>query len=269
MLDANKSEDTMHDPRSILITGASSGIGRALALAYAKPGVTLFLGGRDGTRLSKLAVSCVALGASVHERGVDVTDRSAMAVWIADSDTINPLDLVIANAGITAGTNATDALEKETQVRRLFAVNVDGVLNTVLPALPLMQLREHGQIALMSSMAGFRGLAGASTYCATKAAVRVLGEGLRGSLNGSGISVSVICPGYVRTPMTDKNSFPMPFLMTVERAACIIRTGLARNRSRIAFPRRLYAALWLLQVLPITLTDAIVARLPRKGEAAD
>jgi NADP-dependent 3-hydroxy acid dehydrogenase YdfG len=269
MLDTNKSEDTMQDPRSILITGASSGIGWALALAYAKPGVTLFLGGRDGDRLSKLAVDCAALGASVHERGVDVTDRPAMAAWIADSDAIAPLDLVIANAGITTGTNRADALEPEAQVRRLFAVNVDGVLNTVLPALPLMQSRERGQIALMSSMAGFRGLAGASTYCATKAAVRVLGEGLRGSLNGVGIGVSVICPGYVRTPMTDANSFPMPFLMSVEKAACIIRTGLARNRSRIAFPRRMYAALWLLQVLPVALTDAIVARLPRKGDAAD
>jgi short-subunit dehydrogenase len=258
----------MRDPRSILITGASSGIGAALAEIYAAPGVTLFLGGRDAARLAKVADACRARGAGAHETAVDVADPAAMRAWIAASDAETPLDLVIANAGITGSTGDADTPEDEARTRRLFAVNVDGTLNTLLPALAPMRARRRGQIALMSSMAGFRGLAGASAYCATKAAVRVLGEGLRGTLAGTGIEVSVICPGYVRTPMTDANHFPMPFLMTAGRAARIIRAGLARNRSRIAFPWRMYALLWTLQLLPVALTDAIVARLPRKGAGA-
>lgn len=259
----------MRDPTSILITGASSGIGRALAIAYARPGATLFLGGRNATRLSEIARDCAAKGATVHEHLVDVVDRAAMNEWIVSSDTTKALDLVIANAGISAGTSAGQTAEPEEQVRRLFAVNVDGLLNTVSPALPLMQSRGRGQLALMSSMASFRGLAGASAYCATKAAVRVLGEGMRGTVAGSGIEVSVICPGYVRSAMTDVNTFPMPFLMSAEKAARIIQSGLSVNRSRIAFPWRMYAALWLLQLLPVALTDAIVARLPRKDPVGD
>lgn len=180
----------------------------------------------------------------------------------------SPLDLVIANAGISLGTGAPQSPEFDTRTRQLFAVNVDGTLNTVLPALPLMRSRGRGQIALMSSMAGFRGLAGASAYCATKAATRVLGEGLRNTLSEVGVQVSVICPGYVQTPMTDANSFPMPFLMPAEKAARIIQSGLANNRSRIAFPWRMYALLWTLQLLPVALTDAIVSRLPRKDDDA-
>jgi NADP-dependent 3-hydroxy acid dehydrogenase YdfG len=265
----NKARNAMHQPKSVLITGASSGIGATLALGYAGAGVSLFLGGRDAARLSEVSLACTARGAAVEERVVEVTDRSTMAAWIAEADATAPLDLVIANAGISAGTSDGEHAEPEEQVRRLFAVNVDGVLNTVLPALPLMQQRGRGQIALMSSMAGFRGLAGASAYCATKAAVRVLGEGMRGTVAASGIEVSVICPGYVRTPMTAANRFTMPFLMDPDRAARIIQSGLASNRSRIAFPWRMYGVLWLLQILPVTLTDAIVARLPRKTPVAD
>lgn len=255
----------MRDPRSILITGASSGIGAALAQIYAEPGVTLFLGGRDETRLGEIGAACLARGATVHQQSIDVTDAERMAAWITESDDEAPLDLVIANAGISVDTGAARPQEIDARTRELFAINVDGTLNTILPVLPLMGARGRGQIALMSSMAGFRGLAGASAYCATKAATRVLGEGLRGSLADSGLEVSVICPGYVSTPMTDANNFPMPFLMPVEKAARIIRSGLARNRSRIAFPWRMYAVLWTLQLLPVAVTDAIVARLPRKG----
>lgn len=254
----------MQDPRAILITGASSGIGSALALSYAKPGITLFLGGRDAARLTDVGRECRALGAVVHERSVDVVDAERMSAWVTESDAAQPLDLVIANAGISGSTGTAHSAQTDARVRELFAVNVDGTLNTVLPALPLMQSRARGQIALMSSMAGFRGLAGAWAYCATKAATRVLGEGLRGTVEASGIEVSVICPGYVSTPMTDVNRFPMPFLMSVDKAARIIRTGLARNRSRIAFPWRMYVVLWVLQLLPVAIADAITARLPRK-----
>jgi len=151
--------------------------------------------------------------------------------------------------------------------RELFDVNVYGLLNTVLPALERMRPRRSGQIALVSSMAGFRGFPGAEAYCATKAAVRVYGEGLRVSAAAMGVSVSVICPGYVRTAMTAANDFPMPFLMDADRAARIIRQGLAANRARIAFPRRMAVLVWLMCGLNPNFVDSILTHLPRKSRA--
>jgi short-subunit dehydrogenase len=252
----------MRDPRSILITGASSGIGAALARLYAAEGVGLALGGRDGGRLGAVGSDCRAAGAEVSEAIVDVTDLAAMEGWIAEADGRRPIDLVIANAGVSAGT--ADGLERPEQLRAIFAVNVHGAFNTVLPLLPAMRQRRRGQIALMSSLASFRGFPGAPDYSASKAALRIWGEGLRGELSPTGIAVSVICPGFVVSPMTAGNPFPMPMLMPAERAARIIRRGLAKDRARIAFPFPTYAAAWLLGALPPALTDPWLRRLPKK-----
>jgi NADP-dependent 3-hydroxy acid dehydrogenase YdfG len=244
---------------AVLITGASSGIGAALARAYARPGATLSLSGRDEVRLETVAARCRALGAEVRPRRIDVTDRAAMAAWVEGA---GPLDLVVANAGISAGTAGGD--EGEEQTRRIVAVNVEGVMNTVLPALPAMRARRLGQVALMSSLAGFRGYPGAPAYCASKAMVRVWGEALRGWLGPEGIGVSVICPGFVTTPMTAANRFPMPFRMDADRAAAIIKRGLDADRGRIAFPWPTYAASLLAATLPAGLMDAIAKRMPKK-----
>ena len=126
-------------PRSILITGASSGLGEALARAYAGPGVTLALSGRDGRRLEAVAEACRALAAEVTAEVVDVTERDAMGRWIEAADDARPLDLVIANAGISAGTGGTD--DPEAQARAIFAVNLTGVLNTVHPVVARMRAR--------------------------------------------------------------------------------------------------------------------------------
>lgn len=252
----------MRDPRSILITGASSGIGAALAQLYAAKGVGLALCGRDAVRLAAVAADCRAAGAKVSEAVVDVTDLSAMESWIAEADLRWPIDLVIANAGISAGT--ADGMEGPEQLRAIFAVNLDGAFNTVLPLLPAMRQRRRGQIALMSSLASFRGFPGAPAYSASKAALRVWGEALRGDLLRTGITVSVICPGFVVSPMTAGNPFPMPMLMPVEQAAGIIRRGLAKGKSRIAFPFPIYAGAWLLGALPPALTDSWLRRLPKK-----
>ena len=258
----------MRAPRSILITGASSGIGRALALAYAAPGVALALGGRDAARTESVAAACRSLGAESVGRIADVTDADAMRGWIGEADAARPLDLVIANAGI-GGVSGPDG-EPEVQAREIIAVNVDGVLNTVYPAIAAMRAREkrdgvRGQIAIMSSLAGFRGYPGAPAYAASKAAVRSWGESLRGEFYNDGIMVSVICPGFVETPMTEENHFPQPFKMSAERAARIVKRGLARNRARIAFPLPTYMAAWLGVALPEWICDALVRRLPRKG----
>jgi len=256
----------MNNPSSILITGATSGIGGALAEAYAGPGITLALTGRHESRLSAIAGRCRERGAQVLTKSLDVTEAGPLADWINQVDSQAPPDLVIANAGISGG---TDGGESAGQARCIFAVNLDGVLNTVLPVIPLMQARGRGQIAVMSSLAGFRGFPGAPAYCASKAAVKNWGESLRGSLAGQGIEVSVICPGFVRTPMTDVNPFPMPLIMDAGRAAAIIRHGLTRNHGRIVFPWPLYALVWIFSALPLVLTDPLFARLPAKSRLSE
>ena len=243
----------------ILITGASSGIGEALAMAYAAVGVTLSLSGRNEARLGAVAEACRQRGASVDAAARDVTDRDAMASWITSRDQISPIDLVIANAGVSAGIG-----ESDDTTRRIFAINLDGVINTVLPALAVMRPRKRGQFALISSLASFRGMGGAPAYCSSKAAVRVWGEGLRGALAGEGIGVSVVCPGFVTSRMTDVNTFPMPFLMSAEKAAAIIQRGLAANTGRVAFPWPMLFGVWFLALLPDAVAGAFTRVLPRK-----
>jgi short-subunit dehydrogenase len=257
----------MKDPATILITGASSGVGAALARAYAAPGVLLHLGGRNAERLAAVARDCTDRGASVRPATVDVAERPACERWIRQSDAGSPLDLVVANAGVSAGTAGGAGLFEETAetVRRVFAVNVEGVLNTVLPAVDVMRGRGRGQIAIVSSLASFLGSPGAGAYCATKAAERLFGEALRRELAPQGVEVSVICPGFVRSPMTAGNPFYMPFLMEADEAARIIRKGLARNKGRIAFPWPMYLLVLVAAMLPNALMDLASRPLPRKA----
>ena len=252
----------MRDPKSILITGASSGIGEALALGYAAHGVDLAISGREAGRLDGVAEACRAKGAEVRAATIDVTDRDAMTHWIAGTDGAAPLDLVVANAGISAGTGSGG--ESAEQARRLFEVNLQGVLNTVHPAIEAMRRRGKGQVAMVSSVASFLPLPGSPAYAASKAAVRLYGESLRGALAPDGIEVSVICPGFVESRMTASNPYPMPFIMPAAKAARIIRRGLARNRARIAFPWPTYFISWFLGALPPALTDPLLRRLPKK-----
>ncbi|OAN51437.1 short-chain dehydrogenase [Paramagnetospirillum marisnigri] len=252
----------MSRPVSILITGASSGLGAGLARFYAASGVTLHLSGRDPVRLERTASDCRASGAEVIATLVDVGDAAATRAWVEASEAHRPLDLAIANAGISAGTHGGG--ESADQIRAIFAVNVDGVINTVMPAVAAMTERRRGQVAIMSSLAGFRGFPGAPAYCASKAAVRVWGEGLRAELAPLGVGVSVICPGFVTTPMTAVNNFRMPFLMEVEPACRIIASGLERNRGRIAFPWPMLLAARLAGCLPDRLMDMVSRRTPRK-----
>jgi len=238
------------DPRHVLITGASSGIGAALARRLAGPERRLTLLGRDAARLRAVAAGCRG---QVETISVDVVDAAAMTAVIDSAFATEPVDLVVANAGISGGDAQT-----------LMAINVQGVVNTVEPAIPHWRARGRGQLALMSSLAGFRGLPNAPAYCASKAAVRLYGEGLRGKLGRIGIRVSVICPGFIDTPLTANNPFPMPFMMTAEAAAERIVRGLAKNRARIAFPRRLYWPTLFGSLLPQALTDPLYLRFELK-----
>ena len=151
----------MKDPKSILITGASSGIGEALALLYAKQGVFLALNGRNSDRLAQVAEACRAKGADVQTALVDVTQSQPMAEWVQGEDQEHPFDLVIANAGISGGTAGHQVGEPVSQARQIFDVNLIGVLNTIEPILNDMINRKSGQIAIISSLAGYRGWPGA------------------------------------------------------------------------------------------------------------
>jgi short-subunit dehydrogenase len=252
----------MLNPSHILITGASSGLGRALAEIYAAPGVWLSLQGRDSVRLNQVAASTRAKGAVVGVTVGDVTDAASMATWIARCEQQQPIDLVIANAGISGGTAGGG--ESDAQVRAIFDINLTGVMNTVQPVIPLLKKCGSGQIAIMSSLASFRGFAAAPAYCASKAAVRVYGEGLREELSRYGVSVSVICPGFIKTPMTDANRFPMPLIMSAKRAARIIKKGLGRKKARIAFPWLGYLMIRIVASLPQDWFAASLAKMPGK-----
>jgi len=246
----------------ILITGASSGIGAALARHYAAPGVRLALAGRNRARLSDVASVCHERGAAVTEVSVDVTDRAAMQQWIEQEDDKQPLDLVIANAGISGGTGGGG--ENAEQLRSIFDVNVTGVFNTIDPVLPRMTARGAGQVAIMSSLASFCGWPGAPAYSASKATVRVYGEALRGAVARAGVGVNVICPGFIETPMTAVNDYKMPLMMDVERAAALTARGIARNQARIAYPLRTYFFAGLLGMLPAGLASRILRKMPEK-----
>lgn len=252
----------MKAPKSILITGASNGIGAALAVLYANPGVSLALCGQNKQRLEEVAETCRQLRANVTTRVLDVADPFLTREWIIQSDKLHPLDLVIANAGVSYGFTTDDDLTSH--FIETFAVNVNGVFNTVHPAIELMKKRGRGQIAIMSSLAGFHGFPSSPAYSTSKATVKAYGEALRGLYKGAGIEVNVICPGFIRTPMTDRNNFKMPLLMSVEKAALIIRRGLEANKGRIAFPFPLLAAVRILQLLPARWSNRLLMALPHK-----
>ena len=254
--------------RSILITGASSGIGAALAAACAAPGVVLHLTGRDETRLGTTAEAASARGATVHTHRADVCDAAAMRALI---ESLAPLDLVIANAGISGGT-AGDALEGEAQVRAIFATNLDGVLNTALPALDLMRAQTvaedgwRGHIAVIASVAAAIPAPGAPAYCASKAAADAWTVATARIAGRQGVHMISICPGYIRTPMTAANRFPMPGIMDADRAAGLILRGIARGKRRLAFPWWLWALARGLSLLPSRTVGRMLGRAEGKAQ---
>jgi short-subunit dehydrogenase len=247
---------------NVLITGASSGIGEALARACAARGDRLFLCGRDRARLEAVADACRAAGATVRADVVDVADEGAMRGWIASCDAESPLGRVFANAGVGTG------VEDEANVRRTFATNVGGVVNTVLPAVEAFRRRgAGGQVVITSSIAGYGPLESCPSYSATKACVRTWGLALRGMLRPEGIGVSVVCPGFVRSRITDRNTCPMPFFMEADRAARIILGRADRNVGLIAFPWPMRLATWALSALPFRLNEWVNRLLPAKVAA--
>lgn len=248
--------------RSVFITGASSGLGKALALSYAKQGIHLYLCGRDSSRLNETVDMCLAQGAIPHAFSFDVTDPKAVENAIIEAHNIFPLDLIIANAGVSAGVLGVP--ENAAGTRRIMKTNIEGVVNTVLPAIEIFKKQGFGQIAIVSSIAGYRGMSSCPAYSASKACVKAWGEGLRGFLKPYNIGVSIICPGFIETPLTDKNQFKMPFIMHADPAARLIRKRLRHNPAIIAFPFIMAFGAWFGSALPSFIILPIMGLFPKK-----
>jgi short-subunit dehydrogenase len=246
--------------RNIVITGASSGLGRALALEYAAPDAVLALLGRNEDRLRETAARSQAKGALVRLAALDVRDREGMRKFLLDFDATAPIDCVIASAGRTMVTPADGTAEDLTKAEELFAVNLNGVMNTIAPVAPLMRSRRSGQIALLGSLAAFAPPPDSPSNAASKAALVAFGLATRALYRADGVAVSVICPGFVDTEMTGSYTSWKPLMISAEDAARRIRRGLDRRKAVIAFPFALYCAARLLQCLPDPLRSSVMLR---------
>lgn len=247
--------------KNILITGASSGIGEALALHYAQDGAkNLFICGRNAERLNKVKERCEKFGAKVYLEILNVSEREKVLAWIENCEKIAPLNIVFANAGVSTGE------ETPQNIFNTFDINVGGTINTITPVTEIFKKRsdDNKTIVITSSIAGYHGLPACPSYSASKACLKAYGEALRGSLAEYNIKVCVVCPGFVKSRITDKNTCPMPFFMQADKAAEIIAQRVEKNVGLIAFPWPMRLAVWVLSILPNAISDFIYARLPHK-----
>ncbi len=246
-------------PQRVWITGASRGLGAALVREYAATGADVMLSARDAAALTAVANTLPEAGHG-HVYPLDVTSTSAMAEVIdAIESTHGAVDLAILNAGTYVETGADDF--RPGDIRELFELNFFSIVETLAILMPRMRSRRQGQLAVIASVAGDIGLPYASGYSASKAALNRLCQSLRPELARDGVSINVVNPGFIATPLTAKNAFPMPFIVGVERAARDIRHGLARDNFEIRFPWRMSMAMRLLANLPDALTLAITRRM--------
>lgn len=255
-------------PSTVLITGASSGIGRALALEYARRGAHVVVTARREAELAAVCAQIREAGGRAEHLVCDVADPSA-AYGIAKraEELVGRLDMVVANAGVSASTHAS-RLALDTMVRTI-DVNVRGAMATLMGAIPSMLERRRGHLVGVSSLAGRRALPGAADYSASKAALAVFMEGLRLDLAPAGLRVTDVQPGFVDTPLTARNDFPMPFLWDATKTARFVADRLERAPSMIAFPAPLRLLSRLSTMIPLSVhafvTRAAVGRSARTG----
>jgi short-subunit dehydrogenase len=251
----------MQHPGSVVITGASSGIGLALARHYLKRGATIAALARRGDLLQALSAE---FPGQVFCYALDVRDSSAIQHAANDFITRAGVpDIVIANAGISAG-NLTEYAQDIDAFQQVMDINVLGIVKTFQPFVAAMRAARHGTLVGIASVAGFRGLPGASAYSASKAAAISFLESLRVELHGSGVKVVTICPGYIETEMTANNPYPMPFILDADEAAKRIARAIDRQRTFTVIPWQMALIGRLLDWVPRWLYDNLFANAPRK-----
>ena len=245
------------------VTGASSGLGRGLALRLAADGWAVGLAARRASDLEAVADEIRARGGSALVAPCDVADRDAVhravAVCVAG---LGPIDLLVANAGVSSNTSAGEL--DGADVERLVRINYLGSVYAVEAVLPAMLARRAGQLVAVGSMAGLGGLPLSAAYCASKAAQMDFFEALRVDLRRSGVAVTVVAPGYVRSAMTDRNQFPMPYMVELDDAVERIVRAIRRRERMVLFPWQLGWLRWIAQVFPRALYDAMAGRLRRE-----
>jgi short-subunit dehydrogenase len=248
-------------PRTVLVTGASGGIGAAIAAAYAREGATLGLHGRREAELRALGER-LRVPYSIHL--ADVADVEAMARLAGDFTARHGTpDIVVANAGISVGTKVHEPADVA-PLARVLAVNVVGVAATLKPFVPAMKARGRGTLVAIASVAGFRGLPGAGAYSASKSAVITWMESMRVELHGTGVRAVTICPGYIDTPMTRGNPYPMPFLLSADEAGRRILRAIDSGRRIVVVPWQMGLVGALLKLVPAPLYERAFARAPQK-----
>ncbi len=251
------------------VTGASSGIGAAVALELARRDWTVAVTARRVDALEALAREADTLPGRIVAHAGDVTNARAMRTIVETIEAIHgPLALAFLNAGVAPRKRADAAVSGES-VSEAVAVNLVGVANGLSAALPGMMQRRRGQLAVNASLVGYRGLPGAAVYGASKAAAIHLCESLRFDCDRAGVRLQIVNPGFVDTPMTRRNQFVMPFLMTVEEGARRIVDGFERGGFEIAFPRRLAWPMKLLRLLPYPVYFALMSRAARSSAKSD
>jgi short-subunit dehydrogenase len=248
-------------PQRVFITGASSGIGAALVRHYADRGAILGLAARRGAQMQALAESC---SSPVCVYALDVADSAALAAAAQDFIARHGVpDIVIANAGISAGTRGYLAADIAV-LTKIMQTNVIGLAATLQPFVAPMRERGSGALVGIASIAGFRGLAGAGAYCASKSAAITWLESLRLELHGSGVAVLTICPGFVDTPLNAANRNPKPFLLQAPEAARRIARAIAAKKRLAIIPWQMRLVFFFLRRMPNRLYDRLFARAPRK-----
>jgi short-subunit dehydrogenase len=249
--------------QTAIITGASSGIGWSLAHALAREGCKVGLLARRSELLQQLAGEIRSAGGTAEYAPADVADREQLLAAVGDlRSRLGPIDLLVANAGVGAPTHLEPM--NTADIEKMFRINLLGAIYSIESVLPAMLQRGQGHIAAVSSIAAYKGLPGESAYCASKAAVNTYLEGLRIQLRGRGIHVTTICPGFIKTPMTDVNNFKMPFLMSADKAAQRIVRALKRRQKVYNFPWRMSLLMAVTRWLP----DWMIARTMRQYNEA-
>ena len=251
---------------NVFITGASSGVGAALARHYAAQGATLGLFARRGDTLATFAAELAPAQCAIYPGDVRdaATLRHAAADFLAR---FGAPDIVIGNAGISRGT-LTRYAEDSAVFREVMDTNVLGLVHTFQPFVEAMRTAGRGRLVGIASVAGFRGLPGAAAYSASKAAAISYLESLRVEMRGSGVDVLTLCPGYISTPMTAKNPYRMPFLLPADRAALLIARAIERRRRFCVLPWQMALLARVFRCLPRPLYDAVFARAKHKPRAA-